>query len=55
MRTIRLAIIGLTMFVIVGCNSERPASLPAPPLGTTAELANVTFYLPNMNKELNIL
>ena len=55
MRTIRLAIIGLTMFVIAGCNSERPASVPAPPPGTTTELAKVTFYLPNMNKELRIL
>jgi hypothetical protein len=55
MRTIRLAIIGLTTLVIAGCNSAPPASVPAPPPGTAAELAEVTFYLPNMNKGLKIL
>ena len=56
MRTNRLAIIGLTAFVIAGCNSAPPASLSLrTPPETTAELVEVTFYLPNMNKELKIL
>jgi hypothetical protein len=52
---IRLAMIGLTTLVIAGCNSAPPASAPAPPTETVAQLVEATFYLPNMNKGMKIL
>jgi copper chaperone CopZ len=41
--------------VIAGCNSAPPASAPAPPTETVAQLTEATFYLPNMNKGMKIL
>ena len=55
MRTIRAAIIALTLLVVVGCNNKSPESLPVPPSPTASAIEQVTLYLPNMNKELKIL
>ena len=47
--------IGLAVFMIAGCNRNRPPGLPAQPPETAAQLAEVTLYVANMNRELKIL
>ena len=55
MRTIRPAIIALTLLVVAGCNKTSPAPLPVTPSPTASAIEEVTLYLPHMNKELKIL
>lgn len=55
MCTNRPSIIGLTLLMIAGCHRAPPVTIPEQPAGSPADLVEVAFYLPGMNRELKIL